>query len=350
VRHSLAVAVIVLAGAVPAQAQFRDHINLNRLNRRLGGCVIDYTHNHGEDRRIFSPILGKPRDLYVYLPPGYDPARAYPLVIYLHMAFADEHGYVGSRELAQLDRMIMTGQFPAAVVAIPDGLIEGENRIREPHSLFINGVRGRFEDHLVQEVYPFLISHYSIRPEAEAHALLGVSGGGLGAASIALRYPSLFGVVATLAAPLNLRYTTCMNDSRANFDPATYRWKTTYDPEEIVGAFYFGLRRIRAKTYVEPVFGTDVNAIPSYVAAVNPADLLFTANPQAGRPAMYINYGGRDNWNFDAQAESFVWLAQSRAFPVDAEKDPHARHSLLYFMRNHTRAYRWLATHLLPPT
>jgi hypothetical protein len=265
------------------------------------------------------------------------------------MAFADEHGFIGSREFIQLDRMMQSGEFPPAVIAVPDGLIEGENRIRGAHSLFVNGASGRFEDHLIQEVVPFVMSHYAIRPEAQAHALLGVSGGGFGAASIALRYPTLFGVVATLGAPLNLRYTTCMNDIRANFDPATYRWKTTYDPDEVIGAFYLGLRRVKAKAYVEPVFGSDPNVVPSLVAAVNPADLLFTANPQPGRPAMYVNYAGHDNWNFDAQAESFIWLANGQGYPVDSEHRKLHRHNLAYFMANHVRAYRWLACHILPP-
>ena len=78
--------LVVLAVIPPAQAQFLDRVNLDRVNSRLAGHVVDYTNNHGSDRRIFSPILGMPRDLYVYLPPGYDPGCAYPLVLFFHMA------------------------------------------------------------------------------------------------------------------------------------------------------------------------------------------------------------------------------------------------------------------------
>ena len=63
----------------PARAQVFDLVNLDHLNGKLCGRVVDYTQNHGADRRIYSPILGRPRDLYVYLPPGYDPSVAYPL-------------------------------------------------------------------------------------------------------------------------------------------------------------------------------------------------------------------------------------------------------------------------------
>ena len=49
-----------------------------RVNRQLHGRVLDYTANHGQDRRIYSPALCQKRDLYVYLPPCYDPCKQYP--------------------------------------------------------------------------------------------------------------------------------------------------------------------------------------------------------------------------------------------------------------------------------
>ena len=61
-------------GWPPRQTQFRKRVNLERLNRGLASWVDDYTHNHGQDRRINSPILGRPRDLHVYLPPDIRPA------------------------------------------------------------------------------------------------------------------------------------------------------------------------------------------------------------------------------------------------------------------------------------
>jgi enterochelin esterase-like enzyme len=54
-------------------------------------------------------------------------------------------------------------------------------------------------------VIPFLAAHYSIRPEREAHALVGTSAGGYGAMSLAIRHRDTIGAVATLAGPLNLR-------------------------------------------------------------------------------------------------------------------------------------------------
>lgn len=345
----LAAAVLVLAVVAPAaRGQFLNGVSLDHLNRKLAGRVVDHTHNHGEDRRIPSAILGRPRDLYVYLPPGYTPMRAYPVVLYLHMASIDEHYFLGGHQVVELDAMIRSGALPPMIVAAPDGLIDGTNRARDPHSFFLNGRSGRFEDYLLDEVMPFLASHYAIRPEAGAHGLFGFSGGGLGAASIGLRRPDVFGAVAVVSAPLNLRYTTCSGDVLADFDPATFRWKTSYDPDEVAGVFNFGLKKEPAKKHIAPAFGDDPAEVFARVLAINPADLLFTAGPRPGRPAMYVGYGARDNWNLDAQSESFLWLARQRGFPVDSDRDPIGRHALPYFHRGDEAAFRWLGGHLLP--
>jgi hypothetical protein len=343
------VVILVLLGSVSsAHAQIGNCVSLDHLNRKLQGRVLDYTQNHGADRRVYSPILGQPRDLYVYVPPCYNPAHAYPLVVYLHMAYLDEHWFVASDWIVQLDGMMLRGEFPPAVIVCPDGMILGRNRINDPHSMFINGVNGRFEDHLLYEVLPFVCGNFSIRPERQAHALVGVSSGGFGAMSIALRHRELFATVATLAAPLNARYYTCQGDYHADFDPATFRWRECYDPDEVIGSFYCGLQKTRARKYIEPVFGSDPGVLER-ASQVNPADLIFSTGLRPGELAIYISYPGRDNFNFDAQDESFAWLASLQGVSVALACTPNGRHNRAYFRSNHLPALRWVAGHLLPP-
>jgi S-formylglutathione hydrolase FrmB len=346
-RH-LALVLIVLAIPTAAQGQFREHINLERLNRRLAGRVDDYTHNHGADRRLVSPVLGMPRDLYVYVPPGYSTARAYPLVVCLHSASVDEHAFLGREAVVDLDRRIAQGEIPPVVVACPDGTYSGQNRFRSQHSLFVNGLGGRFEDHLVGEVVPFVMRRYSIRPEREAHALLGVSAGGFGALHTALKHRDLFGAVATLAAPANMRYCNVDGDYFEDFDPVTFRWNTRYNPDQVIARWYLGLRRTRARKYLSPVFGEDDGA-SGRIIRENPADLLSSTDLRPGELAIYLNYGGRDNYNFDAQAESFAWLASQRGVCVELDLDPGGRHNLPYFVHNLSLAFCWLGRHILPP-
>jgi Putative esterase len=310
--------------------------------------VIDFTSNHGSDSRIFSPILGMRRDLYVYLPPGYDPHRAYPLVIFFHMANTDEHIFVRSTLLKVLDSLISSGAFPPVVVAAPDGLLGKSGPFHKRHSMFINGPNGRFEDHIIQEVIPFLTATYSIRPEREAHALMGVSAGGYGAVSMAIAHRAYFGTVATVAGALNLRYYNADEVYFANFDPATYRWKTRYDPDEVVGSYYHGLLQLRAKRFMDPAFGGgDIEPLLAYT---NPADRLFTYDILPGELAIYANYGGRDNFNFDAQVESFAWLAATKGIAVTLDRDPNGTHTFRSLRANMQRTLLWLGQHILPPS
>jgi len=83
------VAVAILACEVEC-GLFRGTPSLERINCRLHGQIVDFTHNHGADRRIWSAALCQKRDLYVYLPPNYDPQKKYPLAVFLHGAVQDE--------------------------------------------------------------------------------------------------------------------------------------------------------------------------------------------------------------------------------------------------------------------
>ncbi|MDB5349493.1 MAG: enterochelin esterase-like enzyme [Planctomycetota bacterium] len=347
--RSFAAVCLVLLVATPARAQVFAFASADRVNRKIAGHVDDYTHGLGHDRRIYSPILNQPRDLYVYLPPGYDPKKAYPLLFYFHIARVDESEFVGSGRLIELDQMIQAGEFPPTIVVCPDGTITGRNHVFEPHSFYLNGVNGRFEDHVLNEVIPFVTCRYSVRPERQAHAIFGLSGGGLGALSIAMRHRDYFATVASMSSPVNLLYDNCDHDILEDFRPESYRWKPTYDPNEVIGRFFFGLRQVRARRYIEPVFGDDIPTVNAGITAINPANLLFQSGIQPGELAIYLHYAGRDGYNFDAQNQSFAWLAARSGISVTMASDPSANHNLRYFRQNHHAVFCWLGQHLLPP-
>src|SRR5579871_1865399 len=109
--------VVVLAGVLvrPAEAQHLfERGALERTNRKLAGRVDDYTNNHGKDRRIWSEALHEPRDLYVYTPPGYNPCKKYPLVIWLHGFAQDEREFL--TDIApRIDKAIVDGCLPPAI-------------------------------------------------------------------------------------------------------------------------------------------------------------------------------------------------------------------------------------------
>ena len=342
--------ILLAAAVVPARAPgVLIWFNLDHLNSKLDGRVIEFTRNHGADRRIYSPILGRPRDLYIYLPPCYNSGVAYPLIVFLHAApDVDEHDFLDPGDLKALDGLISQGEVPPVIIAAPDGTYEGKNRITSTHSLWVNGLGGQFEAHIVNEIVPFLMRTYSIRPEREAHALLGVSAGGFGAMAIALKHRDLFAAVATIGGPLNMRYDNCNGRYGDDFDPATYRERTEYDPDMIIARYYFGLLRRRVKKYLEPIYGPGPDMIAKIVRD-NPADLLSSTGLQPGELFMYVHYAGRDNYNFDAQDKSFAWLAAQNGIAVELAEDAFGRHNLPYIERAKPPAYLWLGRHILPP-
>ena len=99
---------------------------------------------------------------------------------------------------------------------------------------------------------------------------------------------------------------------------------------------------------MEPVFGG--GDIVPLLAHTNPADRLFTYNVNPGELEIYANYGGRDNFNFDAQVESFAWLAATKGITVTLDRDPNGKHTFRSLRANIQRTLLWLGQHILPPS
>src|SRR5262245_40765183 len=150
----LLVLLLGLGGAARAGRPPGDH---------LAGQVVDYTHNHGADNRIWSDALHQRRDLYVYLPPGYDPDRHYPVLIWLHGINQDEKAFLESA-LLLFDAAMASGRLPPMIIADPDGSLNGRGTPIGADPLFLNSRLGNFEDFITHDVWPFLLARYPIRP------------------------------------------------------------------------------------------------------------------------------------------------------------------------------------------
>lgn len=320
---------------------------LDVVNRELHGRIIDHTHNHGVDRRIWSGALCEKRDLYVYLPPGFDPCCQYPVILYLHGFLQDEHSFVRG-VIQELDRAIADGKLPPTIIAAPDGSLSGRASYLSAGSFFINSEAGNFEDYVIQDVWGFLLTHYPIRPEREAHVLAGTSMGGFGAYNLAMKYPQLFKVVIGIFPPLNLRWVDCHCHYRSKFDPCCWGWRTQVDRgHEVVGRFYGGLVTVRLKKVIDPLFGRGPAALEA-VARENPIEMLDRFGVQEGMFDLYVAYGGRDEYFIDAQVESFLYRAQQRGLTVGVGYDPKGRHNMATAKRLFPGLVTWLGCRLAP--
>ena len=129
----------------------------------------------------------------MYLPPGYAKGRPrYPVVYFLHSINWDNERMFAPGTGAQptFDRAIANGVIRPFIVVAPDYTTPG------PGSLFANSsTAGRFEDHTLKEVIPFIDANYRTLARAESRAITGDFMGAYGALRYAFRHPDVFSVV-----------------------------------------------------------------------------------------------------------------------------------------------------------
>ena len=322
--------LLALLSASPASAhillRLPQPFKLVRTNQKLHGCVVDHTGNHGHDNRIWSPALDQKRDLYVYLPPGFDCNKQYPFILWLHGFTQDEQSFLND-VVPTLDRAIASGQLPPTIVAAPDGSFRGTASLFTTGSFFLNTPRaGDFEDYLMVDVWDFVMRNYPIRPEPEAHVIAGVSMGGGAAFNKAIKHPEKFRTVLGIFPPVNLRWLDCHGKYMRPFDPCCWGWRTDFSRRiEVVGSFGV-LLKIRQAAVIGPLYGLRNPDTAEHVARENPIEMLDAYDVREGRLAMYIAYGGKDEFNITAQVESFLYRAHERGLTVQVGYDPEGHH------------------------
>lgn len=340
------VALLLLALAVtPAWAtDLLLHGELARVNRCLHGQVLDYTHNHGQDRRIWSAALCAKRDLYVYLPPDFDPAKKYPLAIFLHGASQDEQLFLKS--LAKdLDGAILDGKLPPVIVAAPDGSLLGRPSIFLIASFFANTDAGRYEDYLMDDVWNFMFANFPIRPEREAHSLIGASMGGSAAFTQAIKHKDKIKIAVGFMPALNLRWVDCHDRYDAPFDPDCWGWRSHLHPFEVIGR-PAGLK-IRANKLYHPTIGHGSDALVK-LSQFNPIEVMEQYDLKPGELDLYAAYGGKDEFNIMAQVESFLYRAKERGITVGVGFDPEGRHNEESARRLLPAAFEWIRPLVAP--
>ena len=137
------------------------------------------------------------RDLYVYLPPGYEKSsERYPVSWCLsgftgrgRMLLNDNPWTPGIAD--RMDALIADGTAKPMILALPDCFthIGGSQYINSP-------ALGRYEDHVIQELVPYVDQRFRTLAAPEHRGVIGKSSGGYGALVLGMRHPETFaGVV-----------------------------------------------------------------------------------------------------------------------------------------------------------
>jgi predicted alpha/beta superfamily hydrolase len=155
-----------------------------------------------------SRFLPDPRDLIVYVPPGYneDSDRSYP-VLYLHDGqnlFDGRTSFVKGRTwLVQehADAATQAGEIqPLVIVGIYN---TGDRRIAEytpdRNSQLQGGEAGAYGRLITEDLMPWVEAHYRVRHDRESTGMAGSSLGGLVTLFLGIRHARLFGRLGALS-------------------------------------------------------------------------------------------------------------------------------------------------------
>lgn len=148
--------------------------------------------------------LGDPRrrEVPVYLPPSYGRGRRPPVILYLPGFGGTGRGAVNhdpwkENVAERFDRLISEGRSREAVLVVVDGFTAYGG------SQYLNSsATGRYEDHVVGELLPFIEDKFAVGGSPASRALLGKSSGGFGALTLGMRHPDVFGHVAAHSADM----------------------------------------------------------------------------------------------------------------------------------------------------
>jgi S-formylglutathione hydrolase FrmB len=330
--------VLLVGFARPTNAgDALDSLKLKLHNACLHGEVVAYAREHGDDRRLWSSALQERRDLFVYLPPGYDPCQRYPMVLWLHGIIENGRTPI-TNAIPYFDKAISCGRMPPVIVVMPDGHIPGS--FFDSH--FLNIRAGNYEDYLLQDVLPFVESNYPIRPEREARGIMGFSLSGWAAYSVALKNTNRFGAVVGILPPLNMRWVDCHGNAKSRFDPNCWGWRTELEKDELITCAY-GIPAT-LKRAIEPYFGWGPEGL-AWLSRENPIELLDAYQIQPNEIAMYISYIKHDEYNVAPQVESFLYVAAHRSLDVTVDYHPLIpTHNVLVCMNRFPRALEWLGS------
>ena len=160
-------------------------------------------------KSFHSKILNNDRDVLVYLPPDYETIKKKRYtVLYLHDGqnlFDGATSFIPGQEWRvdeTAQRLITAGKIEPLIIVGVDNA--GKDRINEytpaeDSKYKMGGKADLYGRMLVEELKPFIDSHYRTKKDAEHTGLGGSSLGGLVSIYLALKYPAVFGRAAVVS-------------------------------------------------------------------------------------------------------------------------------------------------------
>jgi S-formylglutathione hydrolase FrmB len=295
--------------------------------------------------RFYSPALGVHKGYMLYLPRSYarEPSRRFPVAYYLHGHGQDETAWVGDGRIdAVMDSVVADGG-PELIIVMPDGddgryttwavPVGYEACAKDTRRHWADEAPSaycvktpRYDEYVARDLVAHIDSSYRTLPSRRHRGIAGLSMGGYGAVTLALRYPDVFSAAATHSGSVSpfyvgphpytepARYTTSLDslmrrfgpEAAAIFGPNTSTWRAR-DPAHLAELLLRSPRR---------------------------ADLM---------PALYVDVGRKDHL-VDPNRD---FHAKLRALGIRHEyRETDGGHDWPYWQRNVRESLEWLVSRL----
>ncbi len=163
---------------------------------------------HGTVTKVWykSVVLGFQRRVYVYTPAGYEGGtQKYPVFYLLHGAGGDEDAWTNMGRAAQImDNLIAQGKAKPMIVVMTNGNANQAGAQNEVPPIASTGEQGmasyqrnagKFEEHLVKDVVPFIEKNYRTLTGKDNRAIAGLSMGGAHTQTITNNNPGMFSYI-----------------------------------------------------------------------------------------------------------------------------------------------------------
>ena len=153
-----------------------------------------------------SKSLGTRRAMRVYTPPGYTKDRKYPVLYMLHGLGNTSTEWTQRARAPQIvDNLLADGKLQPFIMVFPN--CDATNTTTNP----AGGGRGQagygapFEKDFLNDIIPFVDSHYTTLTDRKHRALGGMSMGGGQTLNIGFSHPDLFAWICAVAAAPNTK-------------------------------------------------------------------------------------------------------------------------------------------------
>ena len=299
-----------------------------------------------ESALLFNNPAGDPhaRMVPVYLPPSYEtePQRRFP-VIYVLTGFTgrgrmllNDNPWAPSLD-DRMDRLISSGGCGEVILVMPDCFT------RYGGSQYLNSTAtGRYMDHIVEELVPFVDGAYRTLAQREHRGVMGKSSGGYGAWVMAMMHPETFGAMASHSGDVYFEY--CYRPDVAKFVSAIQsaggidRWFATFQSklqkkhDDLTVLNILGMAAAYSPNPATPPFGVDLpcdldtgmflDDVWDRWLKLDPFHMLDEARYADALRAMklvYLDCGVKDEWNLHVGAR--IVSRKLRAFGIAHEHE-----------------------------